>query len=144
MPGPTDMSAVDVLVLLDPAAPLDAPVEAFIQATCERQLPPEAWALRANGEDPLARHYLTDVRVTFRTLLVPEAAPDAPAAQCAARHALFWIRRDAHFVALGSFVGLSALRRFRHTEPVEPEDSQVVRHRLELDAVRAADARSAP
>jgi hypothetical protein len=127
---PTDLRDVDVLVLLDPLAPLDSLVEPFIEATRNRQLPPEVWALRADGEDPLARHYLTDARVTFRALLVPGEALSAPAA----RRALFWIRRDAHFVAPGASLGLTALRRFLRTVPVVPATARVVRHRLEFAA----------
>lgn len=129
---PQGLGDLDVLVLLDPAAPLDAPVEAFIQETRDRQLPPEVWALRASAEDPLARHYRTDVRVAFRTLLVPEVMPDPASARRAARRALFWIRRDAGFVALGSSNGLAALRRFRRTPPLEPGGAELVRHRLEF------------
>ena len=92
--------------------------------------------MRANAEDPVARHYLTDVRVAFRTLPVPEAEPPAASAHRAARRALFWIRRDAHFVALGGPRGFSALRRFRRTEPVEPAGAKRVRHRMELAAAR--------
>ena len=125
---------MDILVLLDPTAPLDACVERFIEKTRDRQLPPEVWALRANGEDPVARHYLTDVRVTFRTLLVPDNVPSAAAARRAVRRALFWIRRDAHFVAVGNPWDLSAFLRFRHTQPVEPEGAERVRHRLEFTA----------
>ncbi|MEE9607668.1 MAG: sterol desaturase family protein [Myxococcota bacterium] len=136
VPGPEALNELDVLVLLDPTARLAAPVEAFIDETRDRQLPPEVWALRANGEDPVARHYLTDVRIAFRTLRVPEAEPSAASAHRAARRALFWIRRDAHFVALGGPRAFSALQRFRRTEPVEPAGVEKVRHRLEFAAAR--------
>jgi len=129
---PQVLGDLDVLVLLDPAAPLDAPVEAFIRETRDRQLPPEVWALRTSAEDPLARYYRTDVRVAFRTLLVPEVMPDPASARRAARRALFWIRRDAGFMALGSASGLAALRRFLRTPPLEPGGAELVRHRLEF------------
>jgi hypothetical protein len=128
---PGSPGEVDVLVLTDPNAPLDAAVEAFIEETRDRQLPPEVWALRAVAEDPIARHYLSDPRVAFRALLAPAAeAADVPAR--AARRALFWIRRDAHFLALGEVLGWSALRRFRRTEPSRPRGAVRVRRRMEL------------
>jgi hypothetical protein len=133
---PDSLGELDVLVLLDPGAPLVAPVEAFIEATRHRQLPPEVWALRASAEDPVARHYLKDVRVAFRTLLVPEALPSA----AWARRALRWIRRDAHFVAPGPLSGWAALQRFRRTRPIEPAGARTVRHRLELAASAGADS----
>jgi len=124
--------SLDVLVLLDPAVPLDAPVEAFIRETRDRQLPPEVWALRARAEDPLARHYRTDVRVVFRTLLVPDVVPDSASSRRAACRALFWIRRDADFVSLGSSCSLAALRRFRRTSPLAPAGAELVRHRMQF------------
>jgi hypothetical protein len=124
--------SVDVLVLLDPVAPLDVPVEAFIRETRDRQLPPEVWALRARAEDPLARHYRTDVRIVFRTLRVPDVLPDSASASRAARRALFWIRRDANFVSLGSSRSLAALRQFRKTSPLAPDGAELVRHRMEF------------
>jgi len=121
----------DVLVLLDAHAPLAGPVESFITATRDRRLPPEVWALRSDASDATARHYLRDVRVVFRTLLAPTPPPDAAAAARAARRALFWIRRDAHFVPLGKWIDIPARRRFRATAPVAPAGAQRVRHRLE-------------
>jgi hypothetical protein len=132
-PGPQDP---DVLVLLDPTAPLDAPVETFIAATRERRLPPEVWAVRASPRDALARHYVRDVRVTLRILYLPDA--DLADAARAARRALFRIRRDAHFVAAGDVLGLGALRRFLRTAPRPPEGALPVRHRLELAAPAGA------
>jgi hypothetical protein len=129
-------AAADVVVLLDADAPLAGAVEALIEETRGHQLPPEVWALRAAADDPVARHYRDDVRVSFRTLLVPPAELDAAAARRAVRRALFWIRRDAHFVALAEPLGLAALRRFRCTRPVAPAGAVLVRHRLEY----AADA----
>ena len=70
--------------------------------------------------------------MAFRTFLVPEVMPDAAAARRAVRRALFWIRRDAGFVSLGSASGLAALRRFRRTPPLEPGGAELVRHRLEF------------
>lgn len=136
---PSATEGCDVLVLVDPTASLAPLVEALIERTRARQLPPEVWALRADAADPVARHYVNDRRVSFRTLLVP-AASDLPAraAQSAARRALFWIRRDAHFAAVGERVGWSALRRFRRTAPVAPEGARPVRHRMEYVASAAS------
>jgi hypothetical protein len=123
--NPEALDELDVLVLVDPMAPLEDPVEAFVAATCDRQLPPEVWALRRNAEDPVARHYRDDVRVALRTLWAPDRALSAASARRAARSALFWIRRDAHFVTLGNGPSYSAWRRFRRTEPIEPEGASV-------------------
>ncbi len=93
-----DLGAVDVLVLLDPSRPVEAEVEAFIEATRDRRLPPEVWALRSSPEDAVARRYVSDdVRVCFRAIVAPRTALAPDAARRAARRALFWIRRDAHF-----------------------------------------------
>ncbi len=127
-----DLAAVDVLVLVDSDAPLEAPVEAFIEATRERRLPPEVWALRARGQDPMARHYLTDVRVCLRTVVVGDPVPDAASARRAARRAVFWLRRDAHYVAAGGRPGLAERRRFRRLPPARPQGIARVRHRLEI------------
>jgi hypothetical protein len=129
---PDSLDAVDVLVLLDPTLPLATPVEAFIEATRERQLPPEVWALRASARDAVARHYLTDPRVALRTLVAPARTPSGPAGRRAARRALFRIRRDAHFVDLGARLGLSSLWRFQRTPSDRPPEVGPVRHRLEL------------
>jgi hypothetical protein len=144
LPDSGALGSADVLVLLDPAALLDAPVEAFIRETRGRRLPPEVWALRRRPDDSLARHYRTDVRVAFRTLLVPEAAPDTASARRAARRALFWIRRDASFVSLGGSGGLAALRRFRRTTPVAPTGAEIVRHRLECAQPQPPSGSRAP
>ena len=133
-----DAEEADVLVLLDEAAPLDEPVESFLTATRERQLPPEVWALRPSRNDAKARHYRDDVRVCFRTLWTGDESPVDP--QRAARRALFWVRRDAHFVALQERFGWGAMRRFLRTEPEAPRGAERVRHRLEL----APDAGAAP
>lgn len=124
----------DVLVLLDPVAALDGPAEAFIGATRDRQLPPEIWALRASGADAVARYYRDDVRVVFRTLVVPAGDLSPAAAERAVRRALFWIRRDAHFVWLEQPLVLAAFRRFLRTGPRSPAGATPVRHRLELAA----------
>lgn len=129
----------DVLVLLDPDAPLAPAVEAFIDATRERQLPPEVWALRRCADDALARHYRDDVRVCFRTLLVPAAAMAEDQARRAARRALFWIRRDAHFAAPAGPLGLAALRRFLRTPAQPPAGVAQVRHRTQLALDAAVD-----
>ncbi len=120
------LAGIDVLVLVDPRAALAPRVEAFVAATRERRLPPEVWALRCEA-DPIARHYLTDPRVLVRVLSVGDDPVD-PAR--AARRALFRIRRDARFVALGR--GGPARRRFLRTRPVPPPGAQRVRLRMEL------------
>lgn len=129
-----DAHRADVVVLLDPAAALDAAVESLIDATRDRQLPPEVWAVRVRADDPLARHYRDDVRVCFRTLLAPVEPLDAEAAAHAARRALFWIRRDAHFVSLRSAGALAAWRRFRGTRAVAPEGASGAGRLALLDA----------
>jgi hypothetical protein len=133
--GPSQLAGTDVLVLLDPAVALDGPVEAFVEATRERRLPPEVWAVRGSADDALARHYVRDVRVTLRVLYAPDPALGGAGA---ARRALSRIRRDAHFVAVGEPLGLAALRRFRRTRPRAPAGVPAVRHRLELAASPAA------
>lgn len=132
VPSCEGWSDADVLVLLDAASPLAIPVEAFIEATRDRQLPPEVWALRARADDPVARHYENDIRVTFRTLLVPGSVSTVNAASRAARRAIFWLRRDAHFLDTGSRFGVAALRKFRRTSPVSPPGVEIVRHRIEF------------
>lgn len=131
---PESLDEVDVLMLVDPNASLATEVEAFIDETRNRQLPPEVWAFRSSAADAIARHYSTDRRVVFRALLVPAAGlagMSAQAARRAASRALFWIRRDAHFVSLGESLGWGELRRFGSTEPVAPTGAPRVRHRLE-------------
>ncbi len=132
--GPDDFADIDVLVLADPRADLLGPVEAFIAATRDRQLPPEVWAVRADPADALARHYRDDVRVAFRTLWLPEDAAVDEAWRRRARRALFWVRRDAHFVPLSRGAPLAALRRFLSTPATAPPGAALVRHRLELVA----------
>jgi len=130
---------IDVLVLLDADAPLEEQVEKFIAETGARQLPPEIWALRTNTDDPVARHYVDDVRVSFRTLVASEYRPlpdptSPPAGRRAARRALFWIRRDAHVVALNLRSGSAAPRSVRHVAPRTPAGARSVRHRSEMVA----------
>lgn len=124
-----DPDQADVVVLQDPRAPLAAATEPVLAAARARQLPPEVWALRADADDPLARHYRDDVRVCFRTLWVGKGAVGAARAARGARRALRWIRRDARFVSL---CGRGGGRRFRATRPRAPEGVTPVRHRLEL------------
>jgi hypothetical protein len=129
------LGEVDVLILGLPDAPLADAVESFIWKTRNRQLAPEVWALRASAEDPVARYYLKDPRVAFRTLTTPltgfEEMP-APHVQRAVRRALFWIRRDAHFIALAGPCAGSSLWRFLRTGPLEPEGAKPMRHRMEF------------
>jgi hypothetical protein len=142
--SPAEPADPDVLVLLDPDAPLAPPVEAFIDATRERQLPPEVWALRRRADDARARHYRDDVRVCFRTLLVPADSMTEAEARRAARRALFWIRRDAHFAAPAEPLGLAALRRFLATRPQVPAGIQPVRHRVQLAPRGASNPAAEP
>ena len=86
--------------------------------------------LRAREDDPLARHYRDDVRVCFRTLLASAEPLAGDAAARAARRALFWIRRDAHFVSLGGGA-FAAWRRFGATRPEAPDGVATVRTRLD-------------
>jgi hypothetical protein len=120
----------DVQVWLDPDAALAPRVEALIDATRDRQLPPEVWVLRRRADDGQARHYRDDPRVCLRTLHLPEAPACDDEARRAARRALFWLRRDAHFVGLGGS-GLYDLVRFLRA-PARAPEGVVVRSRLSI------------
>jgi hypothetical protein len=124
----------DVLVLCEPGSE-EAPVlEAFIDATRTRKLPPEAWVVHGRPDDATARHYLRDVRVHYRTLVVPEAASlSEREAEVAARRALSRIRRGCHFVSTGTLArALRERRQLRATAASRPERARPVRHRTEL------------
>jgi len=135
--GDPALAGVDVLVLCDPAAKEEPLVEAFVRATRARQLPPEVWALHERPVDGLARHYYRDLRVCYRSIVLPGAAGiDSAAARRAARVALFFIRRGFHFVP--TRLGPAALldfRRFRRSPPLRPAGVQRARSRAELVAV---------
>jgi hypothetical protein len=93
-----ELADLDVLVLCDPAEAVQE-IEAFVHATRERLLPPEVWVAHPRGDDPTARHYHRDVRVSYRTLVVtPEQRRDPTTARHAARRLVGRIRRGAHFV----------------------------------------------
>jgi len=132
-------AAADVVVLTDTEAELAASVEPLIEATRNRQLPPEVWALRRIVEDPTARHYLRDPRVCLRVVIVPDRAASGAVSEeveqalatRAARRALFWIRRDAHCIAAGRRFGWGTVRRFRRARPQPPATAALVRHRIE-------------
>ncbi len=128
------LAPVDILVIADPAAPEIAFVEAFVHGTRERQLPPEVWAVHERPVHPTARHYYHDVRVTYRTIAVPELAlRDPERARRATRAALFFIRRGLNYVP--TTLAPTALRdfaRFRRSQPKRPESAPQVRRRAEL------------
>lgn len=132
---------LDVLVLCDPALPEPAWVEAFVAATRDRLLPPEVWAVHTRPDDATARHYTRDVRVSHRTLFVPDAAAlDAAGARRAVRRLVSWVRRGAHFVPSRRLPPLRAFRRFRATRPVRPAAAERVRTRDRFRAPLTAAA----
>lgn len=131
---PEVYDSLDVLILVDPAASLPAGIEPFIDATRDCQLPPEVWALRAKAAEAYARHYVDDPRVDYRSLLVTDTDLTEVGASAAARRALFWIRRDSHFISLSEPLGWASRRRFFKTKPLLPEGVEPVRHRVEFAA----------
>ena len=128
------LARTDVLVITDPVPARDALVEAFIRATRRRQLPPEVWAVHTTPRDGLARHYHTDPRVTYRTLVLPEAGLlDPTDAARVATAVLRSIRRGLNFVPAGSM--LEAFRNFlafRRTPPIPPNGVVIGAHRADL------------
>ncbi len=125
---------LDVLLLCAPRADEASLLEPFLAATRHRQLPPEVWAVHERADDPTARHYFRDVRVSYRTLLAPRArALDDAEARRAARTALFSLRHGLHVVPtrLGRDF-LRERRRFLATRAVRPEGAPRVRSRAEL------------
>jgi hypothetical protein len=134
---PLDAAALaraDVLVLFEPGEGEAALLEAFVDATRTRKLPPEAWAVHARPDSAAARHYLGDVRLHYRTLVVPEAARlDARAAERAARRVVSRVRRGCHFVTTAPpLEELRERRLLRATAPARPDRARAVRHRSEL------------
>ena len=123
-----------MLVLCDASAPESSFVEAFVAATRARQLPPEVWSVHARAEDGLARHYYRDVRVLYRTIVLPpEAAADEPRARKAAEVALFFIRRGLNYVPTAfTFTARRDFRRFRRLAPQPPAGAALIRSRGEL------------
>jgi hypothetical protein len=130
------LAGTDVLVLCDPGPSETVRVERFIEATRARQLPPEVWAVHAQAEDAVARHYYDDVRVIYRTIVLPEAGtPNEATARRRARIALFFIRRGLHFVpTTWSPAMRRAFRRFRRTMPTRPAAPWAVASRAQLVA----------
>jgi hypothetical protein len=126
--------AFDVLVLCDPSAPESSFVEAFVAATRARQVPPEVWSVHTRAGDGLARHYYGDVRVLYRTVVLPpDAAADEARTRKAARVALFFVRRGLNYVPTAFTLGaLRDFRRFRHLAPRPPARVPRVRTRAEL------------
>jgi hypothetical protein len=92
------------------------------------------WAVHERADDPTARHYFRDVRVSYRTLLAPGAAAfDDATARRAARTALFLVRRRLHFVPTRlDPAAWAAYRRFRATRPQRPAAAPRARSRAEL------------
>jgi hypothetical protein len=134
--GDAALRSTDVLVLCEAPDDEEAVLESLIEATRTRKLPPEAWVVHARADEPLARHYLDDVRIHYRTLVVPalEALSQAEAS-AVARRIVSRIQRGCHYVStaspLGSFGGR---RRFRATRPEQPATGLLVRHRSELSS----------
>jgi hypothetical protein len=132
IPSEAARSDLDVLVLCDANAPRVDFVEAFVAATRERRLPPEIWAVSAGDGDAAARHYVRDVRVSYRAIVAPE---DGTLDGRAARSCLFWIRRGFHLVpATRGPRAWRSYRRFRRTRPRRPEGVPRVRSRAALAA----------
>ena|GEM_PF-1910384 len=129
-----DMPEVDVVVLCQPPPDEEAFLEALIQATQTRKLPPEAWVVHEAPEERCARHYVNDVRIHYRTLVVPEAVREDPRSGArAARRAVARIRRGHHFVSTATAPrAFSESRRFRATAAARPRAAARLRHRTEL------------
>jgi hypothetical protein len=124
----------DVLLLCDPETDEIPILESFIDATQARQLPPEAWVVHSRSENPTARHYVDDIRINYRTLVVPDAdGLSASRADEAARRAVSQIRRGFHYVSSTAFSErLWGHLRFHATQPIPPQQARLVRHRSEL------------
>jgi hypothetical protein len=131
---PATLASADVLVLCDPGADEAPLLEAFIDATRARRLPPEAWVVCTRPDLATARHYLDDVRIHYRALVVTEPERlSAREAERAARRVVSRIRRGCHFVTTASLAcELHERRRLRATAPARPERARAVRHRTEL------------
>ena len=126
---------LDVLVLCDPDESVVSQVEALAAATRNRKLPPEVWAIHSRADEATARHYLHDVRVGYRSILLSDLASPSRA-QAAARAALFFIRRGFHLVPTQrSLRILRSFLRFHATRPVRPAGVPQVRHRTDLSGV---------
>jgi hypothetical protein len=128
------LASTDVLVLCDPETDEAPLLEAFIDATRARKLPPEAWVVHARPGDATARHYHGDVRIQYRTVVAPEPERlSAREAERAARRAVSRIRRGCHFVSTAGLAQEIRERlRWRATPARRPERARAVRHRSEL------------
>ena len=124
----------DILVLCDPGSDEVPVLESFIDATQAHQLPPEAWVVHTRSEDPTARHYLDDVRINYRILVVPDAdLLSENRAALAARRVVSQVCRGFHYVSTATIPEvLRGRRRFHTTQPVPPQRARRVRHRSEL------------
>ncbi|MEN8161092.1 MAG: hypothetical protein ABFS41_13555 [Myxococcota bacterium] len=133
-PDEARLADANVLVLPGPEPDAIPWIEAFVDATRGCKLPPEVWVVHATPEAPAARHYLGDVRLHYRALLVPDAgALTAAATRRAAQRAVSRIRRGCHVVPTGGIVAaFVAWWRFRSTPPAQPAQARTVRHRTEL------------
>lgn len=128
---------LDLLVLCDAGASPVPFVEAFCQATRRRLLPPEVWAVHLRADDPTARHYARDPRVSYRVLHAPDPGSlSAGDAARAAQRALFLARRGGHFLPLcaGALAAWRAWRLHRSTAPERPASAPEVRSRRALAA----------
>lgn len=127
-----EREGLDVLVLC--GGDVVAAVESFIAATANRKLPPEVWSLHDRPDDPIARHYHRDVRVNYRTIVLPEATTlDPQRIRAAIRTTFAGIRRGFNFVP--SEISASVITnwlRFERTIPDVPDGLSDVAHRADL------------
>ncbi len=129
-----NLCSTDVLVLCNSDANEAAILEAFIDATQVRKLPPEAWVVHTRPDDATARYYVDDVRIHYRTLVVPELEQlSTQHAAAAARRAVARIRRGFHFVPTTAWLrDLDGRQRFRATRPAQPAEARPLRYRRDL------------
>jgi hypothetical protein len=90
--------------------------------------------VHARPDDGLARHYYRDVRVLYRTIVLPpSAATDEVRARSAAQAALFFIRRGFNYVPTSfALEAVRDFRRFRRLAPQPPAGVPRVHARAEL------------
>ena len=134
------LASTDVLVLCDPETE-EAPVlESFIEATRGRKLPPEAWVVHTRPDAPTGRHYLNDVRIHYRNIVVADLESlSTRESESAARRIVSRIRRGCHFVTTATLAReLVERRRLRETVPDRPERARLVRHRTEFSVGAAS------
>jgi len=123
---------LDVLVLCDLDESVVSQVETLAAATRNRKLPPEVWAIHSRANEATARHYLHDVRVGYRSILLSDLASPSRT-QAAARAALFFVRRGFHLIPTQRSPRiLKSFLRFRATRSVRPEGTPQVHHRADL------------